>query len=108
MRSLGEGRVVTYADAEQRLIAAWCDDQLFYFDGLTPLTLAEHRWVPDGAGAFGEGLYVWSDKRVGVLDPSGREIWAAEFPTTINAVAADEDRLVVAGSVVATFRRSGA
>lgn len=108
VRSLGEGRVVTYADAEQRLVAAWCDDQLFYFDGLTPLTLAAHRWVPDGAGAFGEGLYVWSGKRVGVLDLSGREIWAAEFPTTINAVAADEDRLVVAGSVVATFRRNGA
>ena len=105
--ALGEGRVVTYVDAESNLIAAWCDGRLFRFDGLTPLPLAEHRWVPDGAGAFGEDLYIWHKKRVGVLDPSGQEIWAAEFPATISAVVADADRLVVAGGVVAAFRRNG-
>ena len=107
-RALGEGPVFAYADAEQRLIAAWCDDQLFRFDGFAPLALAKHRGIPDGVGAFGECLYVWHDKQIGVLDRSGREIWSAEFPKTINAAVADEDRLVVAGGVVAAFRRNSA
>ena len=105
-RALGQGPVVIYEDTEQRLVAARCDDQLFRFKGLTPLAFAEHRELLDGAGAFGEGLYVWRDKRIGVLDSAGREIWSAEFPTTINAVAANEDRLVVAGGVVAALRRN--
>ena len=105
-RTLGRGPVATYADTEQKLVAARCDDHLFRFDGLTPLAFAEHRGVLDGAGAFGEDFYVWRDKRVGVLDSSGREVWSAEFPTTINAVAANEDHLVVAGGVVAALRRN--
>ena len=107
VHALGEGYAHPIVDAAGDLLAAWCDGFLFYFDGTRLRNLVECAVAPDGVGAFGGGLYLWHGKRIEVVDRAGREVWAAEFARSINAVEVHEDQLIVAGGVLAGFRWLG-
>ena len=107
VHALGEGYAHPIVDAAGDLLAAWCDGFLFYFDGRRLRNLVECAVAPDGVGPFGGGLYLWQGKRVEVVDRSGREVWVAEFARSINAVEVHEDKLFVAGGVLAGFQLIG-
>ncbi len=104
--ALGEGAAHPIVDASGELLAAWCDGMLFYFDGVRLRNLVECESVPDDVGSFGAGLYLWRGNQIEVVDRSGHALWAVEFAKSIGAVAVHEDQLIVAGGVLAGFRRT--
>lgn len=101
--ALGQGFAVPYVASDGEIAAAWCDETLFYLNGKELKDIAEYKLPPDGVGVFADGLYVWKDKMVTINKRVGQTLWAAEFARPINAIAVDDERLVVAGGVLAAL-----
>lgn len=106
IHALGDSWVRPVVDGNGALIAAWCDGIVFYLEDDEPRNLAEFDEVPQGIGAFGDGLYLWHRNRLDVVDRTGHTVWRAEFSKNISAVAAHGDTLVCAAGVVAAFQRA--
>ena len=104
IHTLGETWVRPVIDADGALIAAWCDGTIFYLEDGELRNLAESEEIPQGIGAFGDGLYLSHGNRLDVVDRTGRIVWSAEFSKSISGVAADGDRLLCAAGVLAAFR----
>lgn len=106
MHALGEYLARPFVNAAGILIAAWCDGTVFYFEDGKLRNLVETEDLPQGIGAFGDGLYLWHRRHLEVVDRTGHTIWSAEFSKNINEVAAYGDYLLCAAGVLAAFRKA--
>lgn len=104
--ALGEYQVWPFVDRNGALIAAWCDGTIFYFEDDNLSNLVEFKELPEGIGAFGDGLYLWRRTRLDLVDRTGHVIWSAEFSKNISDVSAHGESLLCAAGVLAAFRRT--
>ena len=106
VHALGDGWIQPVVDSTGTLIAAYSSEALFRREGSGFHRIAELTDVPEGVCAWSAGLFVWSRKRLDLVQWSGDVLWSVEFSKNLSSAVMHEGRLICGAGVLAGFART--